>query len=275
MEFQAPAVREDDDDDDSLGPIPGLSREGSLREPLRKLPGLSPPKMLRLEEAQKPDDAELDEEEVPEDLGDDPKWERTRTMPASVTSKALAAKAAGDRSTPSVASTTDSDKTAPERIREEKGCEEDAAAEDLGPDPTWNRVNSTPAGSANYVAPQPMFQKGIGLSGAADDAFGPNRRCTTMEQVRGRAMAANMQQGVVPVMMLVPQGMMAPQQMSAGTPYLMSQQCQQPAVMPGSVVQQHPVVQPTGNAMHGNVQPQQEPFFAQVLQAAMPEIYED
>lgn len=78
-------------------------------------------------------------------------------------------------------------------------------------------------------------------------------------------------------MMLVPQGMMAPQQMSAGTPYLMSQQCQQPAVMPGSVVQQHPVVQPTGNAMHGNVQPQQDlrQMQAQVLQAAMPEIYED
>ena len=33
--------------------------------------------------------------------------------------------------------------------------------------------------------------------------------------------------------------------------------------MSGSVVQQHPVVQPTGNAMHGNVQPQQEPFFVE------------
>lgn len=265
MGYNADNLQEEDeeDDDDSLGPIPGWSREGSLRDPNRKTP-MTSPKMLRLEEAGRVDNgSQLDQldEDFDEELGEDPKWVRTRTMPAAVNLKAQAAQqaaAAGDRPTPSVASTADT------AGRSEK---EDPGAEDLGPDPTWNRVHSTPAGSANYAAPQPMFQKGVGMSGAADDAFGPNRRATTMDQVRGRAMAPNIQQGVVPVMMLVPQTMMT-QQMNGGVPYLMKQSV---PVMQG--VQGVGV----GNVNVQNVQPQEDlrQMQAQVLQAAMPEIYED
>lgn len=259
-----PEEDEDDDDEDSLGPIPGWSREGSLREPHRKQHGtVTSPKMLRLEETGRMDPgADLDEE----DLGEDPKWVRTRTMPAAVNLKAQAQQAAMagvDRPTPSVASTADSEKTGG------RSEEKEDPAEDLGPDPTWHRVHSTPAGSANYAAPQPVFQKGFGVSGAADDAFGPNRRATTMDQVRGRAMAPSMQQGVVPVMMLVPQTMITPQQMAPGAPYLMAKQSM--PVLPGNVVQAS-AVQPGVN-----VQPPEDlrQMQAQVLQAAMPEIYED
>jgi len=31
------------------------------------------------------------------------------------------------------------------------GRQEDPGAEDLGPDPTWNRVHSTPAGGAHVM----------------------------------------------------------------------------------------------------------------------------
>lgn len=270
---------DEDDDEDSLGPIPGWSREGSLREPLRKQPGtMTSPKMLRLEETGRLDPGtELDKEPDmnEEDLGEDTKWVRTRTMPAAVNLKAQAQQAAmagADRPTPSVASTADSEKTG---VRSE---EKEDPAEDLGPDPTWHRVHSTPAGSANYAAPQPVFQKGFGVSGAADDAFGPNRRATTMDQVRGRAMAPNMQRAcecVVPVMMLVPQTMITPQQMAPGAPYLMAKQSV--PVLPGNVVQSGGVQGGT-QVMHGvSVQPQEDlrQMQAQVLQAAMPEIYED
>lgn len=270
MGYNADNLEEEDeeDDDDSLGPIPGWSREGSLRDPHRKTP-MTSPKMLRLEEAGRDTGSQLDQldEDFDEELGEDPKWVRTRTMPAAVNLKAQAqaqqaAAMAGDRPTPSVASTADT------AGRSEK---EDPAAEDLGPDPTWNRVHSTPAGSASYAAPQPMFQKGVGMSGAADDAFGPNRRATTMDQVRGRAMAPNMQQGVVPVMMLVPQTMMAPQQMNGGLPLMQSV-----PLMQGNVAPQACVQGVVGTPVH-NVQPQEDlrQMQAQVLQAAMPEIYED
>jgi len=259
--------------------------------------GPSPTKRLVMHEARAIDESkEIDDED---DLGEDPNWVRIRTMPPKVSpaakAQALAQQAAmptglEHHASPSVASTADTADRAPPRGSARSEPEDDPGADDLGEDPVWNRVHSTPAGSSSYMAPQPMFQKGIlGVSGASDDAaFGPNRRATTMDQVRRRAMAPvkapvnQMPQGnVVPVMMLVPQTILTPTG-QAPMPYMMANQQgvqpMQPGVMPQmhqvQAVQQAPPVQPQAQQAP-QAQQDLRQFQAQVLQAAMPEVYED
>ncbi|CAE7379334.1 ZFP36L1 [Symbiodinium natans] len=176
QQMQATVMEEDEDEDDldSLGPIPGWSREGSLREPVRNM-GMAQPAMGAMGSSPKrlsraiDESKELDEED---DLGEDPNWVRVRTMPPTVgpAAKAQALRQHGaplptgmeHQFSPSVASTADTAADRPpknESVRSEpEECpQDDPGGDDLGEDPVWNRVHSTPAGLSSLELAELAF----------------------------------------------------------------------------------------------------------------------
>eukprot|EP00931_Biecheleriopsis_adriatica_P096746 TRINITY_DN7042_c0_g2_i1.p1 TRINITY_DN7042_c0_g2~~TRINITY_DN7042_c0_g2_i1.p1 ORF type:complete len:861 (+),score=259.25 TRINITY_DN7042_c0_g2_i1:35-2617(+) len=167
-----------EDDSDFTGTLPGLSRAGSIDVGGQAASAQAQQQTQQMQQQQKKAKKD-DDKDLPT-----PVWSRTRTMPA---------KAAGvGRSS-----------IGESPVEEQE--QEDADDDDLGPTPVWTKVHSTPAGSANYKTPQPTFH--LNKSGAMDDSvFGPNRSCmATMDQVKGRAMAAYSVPTGLPMMLLVPQ----------------------------------------------------------------------